>query len=57
MTIDNDENYSPENVFKLILMILAIPFAIYGLLWLYDCLYAYFVAPHQVLALAFGRVE
>ncbi len=54
---ETDEHYTPENVFKLVLMILAIPLAIYGLIWLYDCLYAYFVAPHQVLALAFGRVE
>jgi hypothetical protein len=50
--IEDDKDYTPENVFKLILMIAAIPASIWLLCWLYDRIYAYFVAPHYVLALA-----
>lgn len=41
----------------LVLEFLSALAAIWLLIELYDCLYAYFVAPHQVLSLAFGRVE
>lgn len=51
MTIDNDDHYTPENVFKLILMIAAIPLAIWFLCEAWD----YFHAVDDVLAIAGAR--
>lgn len=45
--------YSPENVFKLILMIAAIPLAIWMLCEVWD----YFHAYYDIYALAYGRTE
>lgn len=53
MTIDNDDHYTPENVFKLILMIAAIPLAI----WLLCEAWDYFHAYYDTYALAHGRTE